>query len=155
VIWGAAFGADPAPRDPADELLGRHVDEEHAPDPLPLLGERRVEGLCLGDGAGESVQDRATRGGGSGQLGHEHADRRLVGDELPALHEFVRLRAEGRVGLDGSTEQVAGGQVREVQAAREDRGLGPLARPDGTDEQQDQTLAAGRGRRIGHLMKPS
>ncbi len=154
VVRGAALRADPAPCDATDELLGGDVDVDHAPDALAVRGEGLVERARLADGAREAVQDRASRGDRPRELVHEHADRDVVRHQLPTLHVFARRLAQRRLVGHGGTEEVARGEVRQRELARQVVRLGPLSGAHRADEQKDEALADG-SRRIGHRMKPS
>ncbi len=137
VVDVPALPADPPAGQPADELLGGHLDADGEVHAGAMFGERGVEDLGLGAIAREPVEDRAVGGVGLRQACQQHADGRGVGDEFPALHVGLRLEPDGRPVANGRTEQVAAGDVRHPEAPGEPDGLGALAGSRTTQEDRD------------------
>ena len=86
-----------------------------------------LQGFGLGDGTGHTVQDITAGAVGLGQPLLNDADDDLVGNQLAGIHIGLGLQADGRTGLDGGTEDVTGGNGRDVQLTGEDLGLGAFA----------------------------
>ena len=120
--------ADPAAGQADHEVLGRHVDLEGSVDPGVALREGGVERLGLGAVAREAVEDHAAAGVGLGEARLEHPDGDVVGHELAALHVAARLQPDRRAVTDRSPEQVARGDVRQLESLAEDRPPGSLSR---------------------------
>ena len=96
---------------------------------------RGLHRLGLRNGAREAVEEEAARAiGGLDALLHE-ADDDLVGDELAAIHDLLGREPERRAGLDRGAQHVAGGDLRDAVALRDERGLGALAR-SGTAQEE-------------------
>ena len=138
LVVGVAGGlAEPAPGEAQEQLVGGDVDVEGGLDGGPPLGQGAVERLGLGTGAGEAVQDHAAGGIGSGQPLQEHAHGHLVGDQRSALHVRLGGDPEGGPFADGGPEEITRGHPGKAQVASQDVGLGALARPGCTKQDED------------------
>ena len=130
----AVRGADAPVGHPDDQVLERDVDVAGSIDVPPGVLERVVERLGLDPRPREAIEDRAVGGVGRLEPIEEDADDRLVGDELPAAHEAVRLAPERGALRDGRPQQLAGREDRHAEPGREGRCLGPLPRPRGAQQ---------------------
>ncbi|GAO51897.1 hypothetical protein G7K_5985-t1 [Saitoella complicata NRRL Y-17804] len=93
---------------------------------LPLL-EHGVQLVGLGDSTGETVEDEAELAFGvGGELGLDHADHDVVGDEASGVHDLLGLDTEGSLLGDLGAEHVTGSQVTDVELVLDSRGLGSL-----------------------------
>ena len=94
-----------------DELVGEGEGEDCV-DLAAELGEHGVEGLGLGDGAGEAVEEEAGYVPVGGYLVADHALHYLVGYEVSAVDELSGLLAELCAGGHLLTQEVSGGEVK-------------------------------------------
>ena len=116
VVDVAAGLADPPAGEPTDEVLDRDLDQERLVDAAAGVGERGIEGLGLGAGPGEAVEDRPGLGVVSLEPGQEQADHHVVGDELARPHDGVDLAPDLAAGRDLGAQQVARGEDGHAQA---------------------------------------
>ena len=144
VVGVPGRAADPPPGHAPDQLLGRDVDQDGGRDPRAAPGERLVERRGLDRRAREAVEDDARGRVGPAEPLQEEPDRDLVGDELPRVHVATRLHAQGCPVAHGGPEEVPGGDHRDPEPFREQRGLGAL--PGARGAEQDDHV---------HLIKPS
>ena len=125
-VVGAAFDGG-AVRDALVDHRVRDHDGDHGRDGLAGLGEHRVEGLGLGDGAGEAVQQEAVHAFRALELRLDHAFDDFVGNEGACLDEGLGLEAERRARGDLAAEEFTRGEVAEVVLLHHGAGLGALA----------------------------
>ena len=132
--WPAASQIQ-RPDEPADELLGGHVDEHGARRRRrSRAASARVERLGLGTRPREAVEDRPGGRVGPAEAVEEQADRDLVGHELAALHVALRLEAERRARSRprrGTGRRSRRGEQSPQLGSARSGGLGPLARRPG------------------------
>ena len=55
------------------------------------------------------------------------ADDQLVGDQLASIHDFLQLQAQWGAGLDGGTQHVTGGNLRNAEFLANELGLRAFA----------------------------
>src|SRR3954449_2164969 len=115
--------------DPLDEGALVDLELEHRIEPQTLFGEHRVEGLGLGDGAREAVEDEALAGVRPVDALGDDADHDVVRDEPARFHDRLGLEADRRTGSDRRAQHVAGRELRDAVARDEASGLRPLPRP--------------------------
>jgi hypothetical protein len=99
-----------------------------------------VERLGLDVVAREAVEDDPLRGISLIEPVEQHLDGDGVGHELAALHVPARLEADRGAVADRTPEQVARGDVGDVEALSQDVRLGALA-GSGRAEQDDDPHA--------------
>jgi hypothetical protein len=129
--------AKPAPGEPQEQLVGRHVDEQGRLDRRPALRQGPVERLGLGAGTREAVEDHAPGGIGRPESLQQHPHGDLVRDERTPVHVLPGLGSERRSGADRGAEEVAGGHPGKPQVAGKDMGLGTLPGPGRTEQDED------------------
>src|SRR5215204_1197630 len=125
-----------APAEPAQDLLLRDVDQDDRRDLPPQLGHPRVEGLGLGDGAREAVEDEAVGGLLTLDSLGDHPDGHLVRDQVSAVHVLPRPLADLGPVLDRSAQDVSGCVVGQPEVLLQPLPLGPLAAPGRPEEDQ-------------------
>ncbi|MGX1250830.1 hypothetical protein RKD48_003341 [Streptomyces ambofaciens] len=107
---------------------------------LHVLGlEQLVQRLGLGDVPRETVQQEAALGVGLLHAVLRHGDRDLVRHEIAGVHVGLRELAQFGLLADVRAEQVARGDVRNVQRLGKAGGLRSLSgtrRPDEDDSHQ-------------------
>ena len=91
----------------ANDLFVVHGDLDHRID----VHARSDHGLCLRDGAWETVEQATVGAIRLGDALFDQADDQLVGDQLAGIHDFFQLQAQGRAGLDRRTQHVTGGNL--------------------------------------------
>ena len=109
-----------------DELVGEGEGEDCV-DLAAELGEHGVEGLCLGDGAGESVEEEARNILIGGYLVADHAFNHFVGYEVSAVDELSGFLAELCAGGHLLTQEVSCGEVKIMVFLDDLFGLGAFA----------------------------
>ena len=132
----AVLGADAAAREPADDLLVGGLDQEDRGESPAAPLEGVLEHLGLADRAGEAVQQEAVVG--LVHLGHHHLADELVRHQLAVVHVGLGLLAERGLVLHGLPEDVAGGEIGQVEVGHEALGLCALSGPRGPDEDEVQ-----------------
>ncbi len=88
-----------------------------------------VQRLGLGHGAGEAVQDEALLAVGLRQAILDDADDHFIGHQFPGIHEFLGLAAHFGAFFDRGAENVAGGDLRNLEFVNQLLGLGAFASP--------------------------
>src|SRR5690606_27583377 len=94
VIGLSTVETDPAPRHPLEDGVEGDLDGDDLIDATAQAGEGRVERLCLGDGPGEAVEDRASLRVRLLQPLLDEGEDELVRHELALAHELVELLPE-------------------------------------------------------------
>ena len=117
---------------------GREVDEDMysfpTPDEMKDATEEELRALGVGFRA-PFILDAIAKCALLDEVDHE-----LVRDKLACIHVLLRLETKRRSGLDGSTQKVAGRDVRDAVVGNELLGLSALAR-SGRAKQYDVHLS--------------
>ena len=129
VVRVARRATDPAAGHPADQLLGRDVDEHGHADRGVALAEGRVERPRLDIGPREAVEDHPAAGVGAGEPVEQQAHGDLVGHELAGVHVAARLDAQRGAIADRGPEQVAGGDDRDPEPVARSGACVPFPAP--------------------------
>ena len=95
-----------------------------------------LDGLCLCDGAGHTVQDEAVCAVILGQAVLQDANDNLIGDQCAGVHEALCLQAHLGAVLDSSAEDVAGADGGDVQLCADDLSLRAFACAGGAQQNQ-------------------
>ena len=98
--------------------------------------ERPVERVGLRHRAGEAVEQEAAAAPSAREALADHPDHHGVGHQLARVHVALGLAAEVGARGDGRAQQVAGGEVHEVELGAQALGLRALAGPGGPEEDQ-------------------
>jgi len=98
------------------------------------VGEEFVQGLGLGHGAREAVEDEAPFGVRLGQALADDADDQLVGDQFAPFHDGLGLLPQGGAGGHRRAQQVTGGDLGDLVLFHQALGLGALAGSGGAHE---------------------
>ena len=106
------------------QQLIRHFKVEHPVDVLALRRQHGVQLGCLGDGAGEAVQDEAHPAGGRGDGLADEADHNLVAHQRARVHRFLGFQAERGFGGHRRPQHVARRQVAQAVLLFDEGGLG-------------------------------
>jgi hypothetical protein len=110
------------------------------------IAQHLEQGLGLGRGAGEAVEDEA---GGLDVVGlqplPDDGDGHLVADQTAGLHDRADLATELGAGRHRGPEHVPGAQVDDVVGIDDAGALGALAGPLAPEDHQAQ-------RPIGHMV---
>lgn len=124
---GRVLDADPAPGEPAYDLIVVDVDHEHRAETPALSLERPVKRVRLALVAGKAVEEEPFAGVWLINAIDDHLDDDRVGNELAAIH--VPLGGEPKLasGDDLSAQHVAGGDVGEGEVCMQTLRLGALA----------------------------
>ena len=136
VVVVAGLHAHPPAREPADDLLVGHVDQQRRGDPAAQLGQLLVERLGLLDRARKAVEDEAVLGVVLLQALGGHRDDQIVGHEVAGVHVALRLLAELGPFLDVRAQHVAGRDERQLEVGPQAIGLRPLARAGRAEQDQ-------------------
>src|SRR5690625_431635 len=124
MIGSPRRGVDPTAADPTDDLFVRHHDFHHVVDGNPGL----LQGLGLGNGAGEAVEQEAASAVRHGDALLYQGDDDVVGNQASRTHHALDLAAQLRSGLDRRAQHVAGGDLGDAVVANKVLSLGALAR---------------------------
>ena len=96
-----------------------HVDQKGAVDLATHGGELGIERHSLGGVAREAVEDEALLGVIGSKALLDKVDHELVGNELASVHVLLSLNTKLGATLDGSTQQVARGNVSDAKLGDE------------------------------------
>ena len=110
---------------------------ENRGEGVSISGQHGLEGPGLGEGPREAVEDEPPAGVGLGQALPDHGHDQVVGDELPPLHDGLRLLAESGLLADGLPQDLARGDGRNAQPLRQLARLGSLAAARRPEEDHD------------------
>jgi hypothetical protein len=136
---GVVVGPSP-PGQPMQQLLLGHLQVDGRVQRRAQPGQVLIQRPGLGDAAGEAVQQEPALAVGLGQPLQHHRDHDLVGDQLArvqvGLGDLAQRGAVGHVG----PQEVAGGQVHQLESGRDPVRLGALARPRRTQQQDPHAL---------------
>ena len=127
VEGGAAGGADAAAGDAGHEDVVGDFEEEGAAEVDAFAREKVAEEVGLGEGAGEAVEEEDVGGGVGVEDFFDHLGDEGVGDEVAGVHVGFGLEAGGGALLDGTAQEVAGGEVADAGDAGELGGEGAFA----------------------------
>ena len=108
---------------------GGHIDQKGAVDLATHGGELGIERHSLGGVAREAVEDEALLGVIGGKALLDKVDHELVGNELASVHVLLSLNTKLGATLDGSTQQVARGNVATPNSATSSCATVPLPAP--------------------------
>ena len=86
------------------------------------------QGVCLGDGAGEAVEQVAFLTVGLLQAVFDQTNDEVIGNQPARIHDFFRLDAEGGLCLDGRAQHIAGRNLRDAKFFGDEGCLGSFAR---------------------------
>ncbi len=101
-------------------------DDDRELDALGL--QHRLGGIGLHERARETVEDEALGAIGLiDSLGDDGIDD-LVGDQIAGVHDSLGALADFRAGLNGGTQHVTRGKLRNAMLLHDPLGLGPLPR---------------------------
>jgi hypothetical protein len=103
---------------------------------LAAAAKGGVEGLGLGNGAGEAVEDEAGRPGVEVELLFDQGYDYLVGDQRAGIHDSGDLVAQFRSRCARGAQHVPGGQLDIATVGHKLPGLGSLARGRRAEEDQ-------------------
>ena len=138
VVDVVGLGTDPPPTEPANDLLVRHVDQDHCADLQGDLIELLFQGLCLGQGPREAVEDEPVGGFRRGDPLGDHSDDHLIRNEVAPVHVLLRLESDRSPLPNGGPEDVAGRVVGEFEVLLQALALGPLAGTRGAEQDEVQ-----------------
>jgi len=120
--------AHPPPREPAEQLGLGDLEEDHAIERETEPLETTVQGLGLGQGPGETIQQKTLpRLGAVEPLGHE-ADDHVIGNQRPLVHVPLGLEPQPGLLRHSLTQDVPGRDLGHAPLRRELPRLGPLPR---------------------------
>jgi len=132
VVACAALFADAAAAHAVDDDIVSDRQLQHLVDADAHL----LDGLCLCDGAGHTVQDEAVCAVSLGQAVLQDANDDLIGDQCAGVHEALCLQAHLGAVLDSSAEDVAGADGGDVQLCADDLSLRTFACAGGAQQNQ-------------------
>ena len=107
--------------------LGGNGDQKGGVEVAAHCGQLGVKGHGLGGVAREAVKNKAVLGVVSLEALLDQVNDQGVRDELAGVHVALGLHAELGASLDGGTEKIAGGDVREAELGNELLSLSTLA----------------------------
>jgi hypothetical protein len=129
--------AEQAPREAPKQLICRNLHEQGRLNGGTPLGECAIQGIRLGAGPGETVEDRPALGIGGIQALDQHADCDVVRNELAAFHVSPGQEPQGTAIPGGGAEDVTRRHPGQPKVTGEDVGLGPLAGAGRAEEDED------------------
>ena len=132
VVACAALFADAAAAHAVDDDIVSDRQLQHLVDADAHL----LDGLCLCDGAGHTVQNEAVCTVSLGQAVLQDANDDLIGDQCAGVHEALCLQAHLGAVLDSSAEDVAGADGGDVQLCADDLSLRAFACAGGAQQNQ-------------------
>ena len=127
-VVGASFGGGAA-GDAFHQHFGGYFQLHAVIHRLADFLQQATQGVGLDQVARVAIQDESVGGIRARQAVFQHAQQDLVADKIAAGHHFLGLHAQGAAGGHFGAQQVAGGDVRNLQVLLEARGLRALARP--------------------------
>ena len=137
VVDGAAVHAGPPGGQAVEDDLAGHVQVDGGLELDAELRQQHLQGLGLGDGAREAVEQEAGLAVVLQEaLAHDAHDQ-VVGDQIPGLHGGLGLLAKFGAFLDGGAQDVAGGDLHRTVDGGQLLGNGALTGAGGA--QQDQS----------------
>src|SRR5439155_5527198 len=131
-----------APGDPLDGDLEIEDERQDGGKWFASIVQFALQGLGLGDGAGEAVEQVATAR--SRQRLHDHPGGDVVRHEIPNVHVRLRQPSQLRAVLDVRSEDLAGGDVLSPERLAEALRLRSLAGPGRPEEHDAQHAVAQR-----------
>ena len=114
-----------------------HLDQHHGVQGHVSLCQINGQRLGLRPGARKAIENEPLGAIRSRRAFDDHRNDQFVGHQLAGLHEAVGLLAQIRAGGHRGAQHVATRNVRNLESFHQVFGLGSLARPWRTD--QDQT----------------
>ena len=111
-----------------------HSQLQHRVQRGSLGGQLGVEGLGLGDGTGETVEQVAPRTVRLRQALLHNAQHDGVGHEASAFQILSHFQPGGVVLLRGLAQHIAGRKVGNFQVVDQPRGLSPFSGAGGTEK---------------------
>jgi hypothetical protein len=90
-------------------------------------GEKGGQGLCLGNGARKTVEEKPSGAIGFPQTFFHDAHDQGIGDQIATFHASFNFFAELAVSLDGGAQDVAGGNLDGAVNGGQQPGHGPFS----------------------------
>src|SRR6185295_10660149 len=123
MIGSSRSGMHAPSRQALDDLGIVHVDLDHVVEHYAGALHR----VRLGNRAGEPVEQKASRCIRLPDALFYQTDDDVVGYQRAGIHEFFCLQAKWRACLDGGTQHVAGGNLRNAELSGDEGGLRAFA----------------------------
>mmetsp|Transcript_6315 Transcript_6315/g.25625 ORF Transcript_6315/g.25625 Transcript_6315/m.25625 type:complete len:609 (+) Transcript_6315:468-2294(+) len=124
-----------------DDGIEGHVDFEHVIE----LDAGGLHGIGLRDGARETVEQETVGAIGLGNAFLDQGNDQVVADQGTGLHHRIGLETQRGAGLDGCTQHVAGGDLRNAESLADEGGLGAFAGARGAQKNQSHGSPFGVG----------
>src|SRR5215217_334780 len=138
----AFLHAHTATAEAPDDLLVWNIDHDRGGELTSELTKFRIERLALSDRPGESIEDEPVGGLIAGHSLGDQADHHLIGHQVTLVHVLLGLRPKLGAVAHASTQNVAGGVVRQPEVHLQPLALRPLS---GAGRAQEHEIELGHG----------